>query len=75
MTNVTEKTDSDISPWRRRQLESPGSWVVIEKATGKAVTELFSRSLVDKLNAAKYEAVPALLYLESLNEPNSPNRH
>lgn len=43
------------------------SWVIIEKATGKAVLETYSASVAAKVNVAKYEAVPILAYLQSLN--------
>ena len=43
------------------------SWVIREKATGKVILETFVQSNVDALNTAKYEAVPILKYLASLN--------
>lgn len=43
------------------------SWVIINKATGGAVFETFSPKLVSCINATKYEAVPILEYLQSLN--------
>jgi hypothetical protein len=44
-----------------------GSWVIVNKATGEAVFETFSPKLVSRINAAKYEAVPVLEYLQALN--------
>ena len=45
-----------------------GSWFIVEKATGKAVTELFKDDpRIHKLNTSKYKAVPANEYLASLN--------
>lgn len=43
------------------------SWVIKEKATGKVILETFDSSVVKALNTEKYEAVPILKYLESLN--------
>lgn len=43
------------------------SWVIREKETGAIVCETFNRRLVDRLNTAKYEAVPILEHLVSLN--------
>ncbi len=47
------------------------SWVIREKATGKVFLETFDKRKVDALNVAKYEAVPILEYLGSLNSPRS----
>lgn len=43
------------------------SWVIREKATGKVLFETFDRKKVEALNSDKYEAVPILEYLASLN--------
>lgn len=43
------------------------SWVIREKATGKVLFETFDRKKVEALNIDKYEAVPILEYLASLN--------
>jgi hypothetical protein len=43
------------------------SWVVREKLTGKVVFETFDPEKVQRLNAAKYEAVPILEYLGQVN--------
>ena len=43
------------------------SWVIREKDTHKVVCETFSAKLVAALNTDKYEAVPILEYLVSLN--------
>ncbi len=43
------------------------SWVIVEKATGKAVLETYSPGVVARLNTARYEAVPILAYLQALN--------
>jgi hypothetical protein len=43
------------------------SWIIRNKNTGEVVTETFSRRAVAALNVEKYEAVPVLEYLVSLN--------
>lgn len=43
------------------------SWVIRERATGDVVMETYDRRIADRLNTAKYEAVPILEYLGSLN--------
>jgi hypothetical protein len=43
------------------------SWVIREKSTGKVICETFNPSVVAALNVDKYEAVPILEYLVSLN--------
>ena len=45
------------------------SWIIREKATGKIVMETFSAEVIGKINADKYEAVPVLEHLASLNKP------
>ena len=47
------------------------SWVIREKATGRVLVETFDKKKVDALNTAKYEAVPILEYLGSLNKSHS----
>ncbi len=44
-----------------------GSWVIIENLSKLAVCELFSESLVNKINTAKYTAIPAGEYLAGIN--------
>jgi formate-dependent nitrite reductase cytochrome c552 subunit len=43
------------------------SWVIREKATGKAIAEVWQQSVAAKVNAAKYEAVPIQEHLASIN--------
>ena len=43
------------------------SWVICEKATGRAICEVFSERLAAAVNTTKYEAVPVLRYLQQLN--------
>lgn len=45
----------------------PASWVIRNKETGETVMETFDRAKVDKLNTAKYEAVPILQHLQEVN--------
>jgi hypothetical protein len=44
------------------------SWVIVEKASGKAVFETFSKSLTEKVNTEKYTIIPILEYLYNLNK-------
>jgi hypothetical protein len=43
------------------------SWVIVERATGKAALETFSASVADKVNREKYDVLPILEYLQQLN--------
>lgn len=47
------------------------SWVIREKTTGNVVMETYDRAILDTLNTEKYEAVPILEYLASLNRPRN----
>lgn len=44
-----------------------GSWVVVDRETGAAVLETFSRAVADRVNLARYEVLTALDYLARLN--------
>ena len=46
-----------------------GSWIVIDRKTGRAVFETFSRSVAEKINQTRYEVKTAYQHLVSLNEP------
>lgn len=46
---------------------SDASWVIRERATGLVICETFSAALVGALNTVKYEAVPIMKYLQSIN--------
>ena len=50
------------------------SWVIVEIATGRAIFETYNRSLADRINRKKYQALPALDYLQKLNERISNDR-
>lgn len=43
------------------------SWIIISKATGKAVMETFSLKQVAMVNRDKYDVKPILEYLQGLN--------
>jgi hypothetical protein len=43
------------------------SWIIREKSTGKVMFETYNPKLVAALNTNKYEAVPILEYLVSIN--------
>lgn len=43
------------------------SWIIRNKATREIVAETFSKRAVEALNTHKYEAIPVLEYLVSLN--------
>lgn len=45
----------------------PASWIIRNKDTREVVCETFNPQVVANLNTAKYEAVPILEYLQSLN--------
>jgi hypothetical protein len=44
------------------------SWIIRNKTTGDVVCETFNRRVVEALNLQKYEAVPVMEYLVSLNK-------
>lgn len=43
------------------------SWVIVSRTSGEAVAEVFDSRTVEKLDADKYKAVPAMEYLAALN--------
>jgi len=51
-------------------LNKTASWVIVEKATNKAVVETYSKNVADVLERNKfspYKAVPILKYLQEFN--------
>jgi len=44
------------------------SWVIVEKTTNKTIFEIFNKSITDKINVEKYQAIPILEYLQNLNK-------
>ena len=49
-------------------LTKTASWVIVDKTNRKAIFETFSYDLTNKINKAKYEAVPILEYLQNFNK-------
>ena len=45
-----------------------GSWIIVSKATGRAVLETFSQAVADAVNREKYEVWSAYEYLVDLNK-------
>ena len=43
------------------------SWIITEKATGRAVLETWQASVAAKVNRDLYDVTPALEYLQRLN--------
>jgi hypothetical protein len=43
------------------------SWIIVEKATGKAVFETFKKATADAINREKFDVLTALEYLQQLN--------
>jgi hypothetical protein len=43
------------------------SWVIVEKNTGKAVFETYSRKMADAVNRKKFNVLPILEYLQEFN--------
>ena len=54
-------------PQGRKEFTMTTSWVIREKSTARVIAETFQQTTVDALNTSKYEAVPILEYLASLN--------
>jgi len=50
-------------------MPAPASWIFRNKHTKKVVCETFDPKKVAALNTTKYEAVPILEYLVSINTP------
>lgn len=44
-----------------------GSWVVVNRATGKAVFETFERSTAQAINTERYEVLTAARWLGRIN--------
>lgn len=61
-----------VLPWaEKNSLQRDSSWVIKNKKTGEIIMETFDRAKVDALNTEKYEAVPILTHLQSLNGTKS----
>lgn len=59
-----------VDPATRRPASS---WVIRDKATGSVVKETTQKSVADKINTEKYEAVPIGQHLASLNQTVASN--
>lgn len=73
LSDVVEIDATQIEPIRAStipndsSLNRTASWVIRDKATGAAVMETFNPKLAEKVNTAKYEAVPIGQYLGEIN--------
>jgi hypothetical protein len=45
-----------------------GSWIIIDRTTGKPVLETFERRIAEAINQERYEVLTALQWLVSLNK-------
>ena len=43
------------------------SYIIIERATGNAVAEFYSPTIVKLINPDKYDTIPVMEYLQRLN--------
>ncbi len=48
-------------------LKKDSSWIIKNKKTGEILFETFDKDKVDNLNTNKYEAIPAIKYLQGIN--------
>jgi hypothetical protein len=48
-------------------MRPPASYVIVDRVTGKAVAEFYDAAIVAKVNRARYDVMPILEYLYSLN--------
>jgi len=72
--NLVDNIAASRNPSMRPGLKSyEGSYVIVNKKTGEAVTELFKDSkLLDKINTEKYEIVPISKWLAKLSVKENP---
>jgi len=72
--NLVDNIAASRNPSMRPGLKSyEGSYVIVDKKTGEAVTELFKDSkLLDKINTEKYEIVPISKWLAKLSVKENP---
>jgi len=56
-----------LSPKTLRELETPASYIVRDKVTGRVEMETSNQKVIAKLNNEKYEAVPIIEHLANLN--------
>lgn len=51
-------------------LNKTASWVIVEKATNKAIVETYSKQtakIIERNPSSRYKAVPILQYLQEFN--------
>ena len=63
--------DNGVSREQKQYGGKPASWVIRNKETGETIRETSQKSVADKVNTDKYEAVPIMQYLQEMNDPNS----
>ena len=51
-----------------QSLTRTASWVIVDLDTGKPVLETYCATLIVKINKQRYQAVPILEWLQSLNK-------
>ncbi len=68
---VTTQPEPKIITQNKRQ-KSPASWVIRDKETKQVIFETFDKKKVAALNKKKFEAVPILDYLVSINGRQKP---
>lgn len=56
---------------KTNSLSRDSSWVIRNKETGEVIQETFQKSVADKVNTDKYEAIPIQQHLAEMNDPNS----
>lgn len=44
-----------------------GSWIVVDRATGKGVLETFSRKVAEAINQDRYEVITTATWLARVN--------
>lgn len=54
------------SPTEQTPMTSP-SYIIVERATGHAVAEFYSPTIVKLINPDKYDTIPVMEYLQRLN--------
>ena len=64
--NQAQGSFFQVNGGRGRTMKT-ASWVICNKETHEAVFETFNEKTAQAINTAKYEAVPILEYLQSLN--------
>jgi len=49
-----------------------GSWIIVDRATGRSVFETFERATAERVNQDKYEVLTALQWLIRFNNSVRP---